>query len=159
MSLKRLYAIDIPVLITLGNKIYPPGYTSRIIICNTETILKLANVVKILVPAAKISTCPCMNIRMCCLKDTNEFLAATLQWTHSFPVSKKILCWSTVKRIPEWASGLSCFHFSAPGYRESRWKKQLETFWSVFNKHFHQAQLHRPSLAAKFLSLEIYIKD
>lgn len=56
MSLKRLYAIDIPVLITLGNKIYPPDYTSRIIICNTETILKLANVVKILVPAAKIST-------------------------------------------------------------------------------------------------------
>lgn len=55
MSLKKLYAIDILVLITLGNKIYPPGYTSRILICNTETMLKLANVMKILVPAAKIS--------------------------------------------------------------------------------------------------------
>lgn len=54
-------------------------------------------------------------------------------------------------------SAVAIFLHQALDY--SRWKKQLETFWSVFNKQFHQAQLHRPSLAAKILSLEIYIKD
>lgn len=55
MPLKRLYAIDILILTTLGNKLYPPDYTRRILICDIKTTLNLANVVKILVPATKIS--------------------------------------------------------------------------------------------------------